>query len=102
MRFGWLLAPVLVLAACGNSGSADETGDGIHPQPQPTNGNIAIDARYETNVPRVWAAGDAHRGQSLIVWAIAEGRACAAAVDEYLVGETRLPAPILPTTRPLT
>jgi glutamate synthase (NADPH/NADH) small chain len=41
------------------------------------------------------------RGQSLIVWAIAEGRSCAAAVDTYLVGETSLPAPIEPTTRPL-
>jgi glutamate synthase (NADPH/NADH) small chain len=41
------------------------------------------------------------RGQSLIVWAIAEGRACAAAVDQYLSGETSLPAPIRPTDRPL-
>jgi glutamate synthase (NADPH/NADH) small chain len=42
------------------------------------------------------------RGQSLIVWAIAEGRAAAAAVDRFLVGETMLPAPIAPTARPLT
>jgi len=42
------------------------------------------------------------RGQSLIVWAIAEGRAAAAAVDRYLMGETSLPAPIRPTDRPLT
>jgi glutamate synthase (NADPH/NADH) small chain len=41
------------------------------------------------------------RGQSLIVWAIAEGRACAAGVDTYLMGETSLPSPILPTERPL-
>ena len=41
------------------------------------------------------------RGQSLIVWAIAEGRACAAGVDRWLMGETSLPSPILPTTRPL-
>ncbi|MBL9015268.1 MAG: glutamate synthase, partial [Myxococcales bacterium] len=47
-------------------------------------GNIAIDARYETNVPRVWAAGDAHRGASLIVWAIAEGRELARHVDAEL------------------
>ena len=47
-------------------------------------GNSAIDARYETNVPRVWAAGDAHRGASLIVWAIAEGRELARHVDAEL------------------
>jgi len=47
-------------------------------------GNIAIDARYQTNVPRVWAAGDAHRGASLIVWAIAEGRELARCVDAEL------------------
>ena len=54
-----------------------------------------------TSVPGVFVAGDMGRGQSLIVWAIAEGRACAAGVDRYLVGETTLPAPMLPTTRPL-
>jgi glutamate synthase (NADPH/NADH) small chain len=46
-------------------------------------------------------AGDAGRGQSLIVWAIAEGRAAAAAVDRYLTGSTNLPAPIPATARPL-
>jgi glutamate synthase (NADPH/NADH) small chain len=65
-------------------------------------GNVRRDARFMTNVPGVFVAGDMGRGQSLIVWAIAEGRACAAGVDEYLVGETTLPAPIVPTTRPLT
>ena len=50
----------------------------------------------------VFVAGDAGRGQSLIVWAIAEGRAAAAAVDTYLTGTTTLPAPIPPTERPLT
>jgi glutamate synthase (NADPH/NADH) small chain len=50
----------------------------------------------------VFAAGDMGRGQSLIVWAIAEGRSCAAGVDAWLMGETTLPAPISPTTRPLT
>ena len=54
-----------------------------------------------TNVPGVFVAGDMGRGQSLIVWAIAEGRSCAAGVDRYLVGETTLPSPVLPTTRPL-
>ncbi|HVK85261.1 MAG TPA: glutamate synthase subunit beta [Kofleriaceae bacterium] len=47
-------------------------------------GNIAVDARYATNVPGVFAAGDAHRGASLIVWAIAEGRELARAVDQQL------------------
>jgi glutamate synthase (NADPH/NADH) small chain len=49
----------------------------------------------------VFVAGDAGRGQSLIVWALAEGRAAAAAVDRYLMGSTTLPAPIGPTDRPL-
>lgn len=49
---------------------------------------------YGTNTPGVFVAGDAGRGQSLIVWAIAEGRAAAASIDEYLVGETQLPSPI--------
>lgn len=64
-------------------------------------GNIARDASYATSVPGVFVAGDAGRGQSLIVWAIAEGRAAAAAVDEFLTGSTNLPAPIRPTDRPL-
>jgi len=65
-------------------------------------GNIARGTRYETGVPGVFVAGDAGRGQSLIVWAIAEGRAAAASVDHWLMGRTRLPTPIPPTARPLT
>jgi len=49
----------------------------------------------------VFVCGDMGRGQSLIVWAIAEGRSCAAAVDEFLVGSTSLPAPIVPDASPL-
>ena len=64
-------------------------------------GNIARASNYATNVDGVFVAGDAGRGQSLIVWAIAEGRAAAAGVDEYLTGSTNLPAPIPPTARPL-
>jgi glutamate synthase (NADPH/NADH) small chain len=64
-------------------------------------GNVSRDDRYMTNVPGVFVAGDAGRGQSLIVWAIAEGRACAAGVDRFLMGHTALPAPIPPTARPL-
>jgi glutamate synthase (NADPH/NADH) small chain len=64
-------------------------------------GNIKRDNSYATNVEGVFVAGDAGRGQSLIVWAIAEGRAAAAGVDKYLTGSTQLPAPIPPTARPL-
>ncbi len=64
-------------------------------------GNVARDENYHTNVPGVFVAGDMGRGQSLIVWAIAEGRACAAGVDAHLMGETSLPSPIPPTARPL-
>jgi len=65
-------------------------------------GNVARDDGYSSSVEGVFVAGDAGRGQSLIVWAIAEGRAAAAAVDTYLTGTTTLPAPIPPTERPLT
>ncbi len=65
-------------------------------------GAIARDNQYHTDVPGVFVAGDAGRGQSLIVWAIAEGRACAAGVDRWLTGSTSLPAPVGPADRPLT
>jgi glutamate synthase (NADPH/NADH) small chain len=64
-------------------------------------GNVARDATWSTNVPGVFVAGDMGRGQSLIVWAIAEGRATAAAVDTYLMGTTDLPANVRPTSRPI-
>ncbi len=64
-------------------------------------GSIARDASYATNLDGVFVAGDAGRGQSLIVWAIAEGRSAAAAADAYLTGSTNLPAPIAPTARSL-
>jgi glutamate synthase (NADPH/NADH) small chain len=64
-------------------------------------GNLARDDTYQSSVPGVFVAGDAGRGQSLIVWAIAEGRAAAAAVDAHLTGSTTLHAPIRPTERPL-
>ncbi len=59
-------------------------------------GNVARDGRWATNVADVFVCGDMGRGQSLIVWAIAEGRSAAAAVDEHLMGETLLPAPLVP------
>jgi glutamate synthase (NADPH/NADH) small chain len=64
--------------------------------------NVARDKAYLTSVDGVFAAGDMGRGQSLIVWAIAEGRAAAAGVDRYLTGRDVLPYPIAPTDRPLT
>ncbi len=64
--------------------------------------NVARDQAFMTNIEGVFSAGDMGRGQSLIVWAIAEGRAAAAGVDAYLTGRDRLPRPINPTDRPLT
>ena len=57
-------------------------------------GNVARDAAWMTNVPGVFTAGDMQRGQSLIVWAIAEGRSAARGIDAYLMGESQLPAPL--------
>ena len=64
-------------------------------------GNVARDESWSTNVEGVFVAGDMGRGQSLIVWAIAEGRSAASAVDAWLMGETLLPSPIEPTAAPL-
>jgi len=92
----------LVLFAMGFTGP--ET-DGVVSQLGPEldeRGNIARDASYMTTAEGVFVAGDAGRGQSLIVWAIAEGRAAAAGVDAWLTGSTTLPAPIQPTERPLS
>jgi glutamate synthase (NADPH/NADH) small chain len=63
-------------------------------------GLAARTADFETNVPGVFVAGDAGRGASLVVWAIAEGRAVAAQVDTYLTGSSVLPAPVRATDRP--
>ena len=91
----------LVLFAMGfvgpqQAGLVEQLGVELDPR-----GNIVRDASFATTVEGVFAAGDAGRGQSLIVWAIAEGRAAASAVDRYLTGSTALPAPILPSARPL-
>jgi glutamate synthase (NADPH/NADH) small chain len=64
-------------------------------------GNVARDDAWATNVPGVFVCGDMGRGQSLIVWAIAEGRSCAAAVDRALMGGTDLPAPLTPDAAPI-
>ncbi|SNR54495.1 glutamate synthase (NADPH/NADH) small chain [Haloechinothrix alba] len=65
-------------------------------------GNVARGNDYQTSVEGVFSAGDMGRGQSLIVWAIAEGRAAAAGVDAYLTGRDVLPAPVKPTDRPIS
>jgi glutamate synthase (NADPH/NADH) small chain len=87
----------LILLALGfvgpeRPGLLDELGVAIGPR-----GTVIRDERYMTTVPGVFVAGDAGRGQSLIVWAIAEGRSAAAGVDAYLTGRTALPDPLEPT-----
>ena len=86
----------LVLLAMGFLGTerrnaVDELGVEVGPR-----GNVAADREWATNVEGVFVCGDQTRGQSLIVWAIAEGRSCAAAVDRWLMETTSLPAPIVP------
>jgi glutamate synthase (NADPH/NADH) small chain len=92
----------LVLVAMGFTGPETDT---LAPQlglPVSDSGAVARQADYTTNEPGVFVAGDAGRGQSLIVWAIAEGRAAAAKVDEYLEGTTMLPAPVKATDRAIS
>jgi len=91
----------LVLLALGFTGAEREgLGEqfGLDFDPR---GNVARDDSWRTNVDGVFVCGDMGRGQSLIVWAIAEGRSCAAAVDIALMGETDLPSPVQPTDQPL-
>jgi len=64
-------------------------------------GNVARDGDFGTSIDNVWVCGDMGRGQSLIVWAIAEGRSCAAAVDRHLTGDTTLPAPVDSAAQPM-
>jgi glutamate synthase (NADPH/NADH) small chain len=64
-------------------------------------GTIAVGPDWQTSREGVFACGDAARGQSLVVWAIAEGRAAATAVDRYLMGTSDLPAPVVPGQLPL-
>ncbi|PYI67634.1 glutamate synthase [Arthrobacter livingstonensis] len=87
----------LVLLSLGFTGP--ETAELTHQLPVELDArsNVGRDGYYMTSRTGVFAAGDAGRGQSLIVWAIAEGRACAAAVDKFLMGETFLPAPVSPS-----
>jgi glutamate synthase (NADPH/NADH) small chain len=64
-------------------------------------GALSCGSNWQTTAPGVFVCGDAHRGASLIVWAIAEGRSAAHAVDAFLMGESDLPAPVVPTALPL-
>jgi glutamate synthase (NADPH/NADH) small chain len=84
----------LVLLAMGFTGPVrgpllDDLGVTVTPR-----GNVGRDAKWMTNVPGVFTAGDMQRGQSLIVWAIAEGRSAARAIDQFLMSESQLPAPL--------
>jgi glutamate synthase (NADPH/NADH) small chain len=65
-------------------------------------GNVQRSNDWATNADGVFVAGDAGRGQSLIVWAIAEGRSAAAAIDEYLEGSSELPKPVKTTDQPIS
>ncbi|MCZ2812908.1 MULTISPECIES: glutamate synthase subunit beta [unclassified Modestobacter] len=91
----------LVLLALGytgpeTTGLVEELGCGVDER-----GRVARDDEYMSSVPGVFVAGDMGRGQSLIVWAIAEGRAAAAAVDTWLTGNSMLPRPVTPDAVPL-
>jgi glutamate synthase (NADPH/NADH) small chain len=88
----------LVLLALGFTGTES---DSLHAQLRVPfqAGNVERDGDYQTSESGVFVAGDAGRGQSLIVWAIAEGRSAAASVDRFLQGETELPSPVKPTDR---
>ena len=89
----------LVLLALGFTGPERDRLDDQLPLPFEDSGVIERDGDYQTSEAGVFVTGDAGRGQSLIVWAIAEGRATASAVDRYLEGETELPFPVRPTDR---
>jgi glutamate synthase (NADPH/NADH) small chain len=89
---GFSLKADLVLLAMGflgprRAGMVEQSGVALDPR-----GNVRADTvGYQTSVPKVFAAGDMRRGQSLVVWAIREGRQCARAVDAFLMGESTLP-----------
>jgi glutamate synthase (NADPH) small chain len=91
----------LVLLALGFSGAErgpllDDLGVAVG-----TDGNVVRDGGWQTSVPGVYVAGDAGRGASLVVWAIAEGRAAAAAIDRKLAGATQLPVAVTPQSAPI-
>jgi glutamate synthase (NADPH) small chain len=92
----------LVLLALGFTGAEHESLTSQVDAAFDEKGNVARAADWQTNQDGFFVAGDAGRGQSLIVWAIAEGRAAAAAIDNYLEGVTELPAPVKPTDKAIS
>ncbi|GAB3843288.1 glutamate synthase subunit beta [Nesterenkonia populi] len=92
----------LILLALGFTGAEQETLDSQLGMEFTSRGAVDRGQDYQTNVEGVFTVGDAGRGASLVVWAIAEGRAAAAKVDEFLEGSTRLPAPVKPTDRAIS
>jgi glutamate synthase (NADPH/NADH) small chain len=89
----FLVEADLVLLAMGfvhpeHGGILDQLGVALN-----TRGNVGVDKHFMTNVPGVFAAGDMQRGQSLVVWAIADGRKAARGIDEYLLGQSSLETP---------
>jgi glutamate synthase (NADPH/NADH) small chain len=87
----------LVLLALGFTGPETDGVQGELQLSMDSKGNFVRDENWSTASDGVFVAGDAGRGQSLIVWAIAEGRSAAAAIDRYLEGDSELPAPVKPT-----
>jgi glutamate synthase (NADPH/NADH) small chain len=87
----------LVLLAAGFVGTdVPDLLDALGVHQDPSDGTAIVDDAWQTTSPGVYACGDATRGASLVVWAIAEGRACAAAVDRALSGDSELPSPVRP------
>jgi len=87
----------LVLLAAGFVGTdVPELLEALGARRDPLRGTADVDERWQTSADGVYACGDASRGASLVVWAIAEGRACAASVDGALTGASELPNPVAP------
>jgi glutamate synthase (NADPH/NADH) small chain len=97
-----ILPADLVLLALGFTGVESENISEQSSIALDERGNVARSTDWATNADGVFVAGDAGRGQSLIVWAIAEGRSAAAAIDEYLEGSSELPRPVKSTDRPIS
>jgi glutamate synthase (NADPH) small chain len=92
----------LVLVAAGFVGTdVPELLHALEVEVDPARGTAVVDDGWRTSAPGIYACGDASRGASLVVWAIAEGRACAAAVDDVLTGASDLPRPVAPRAVPL-
>jgi glutamate synthase (NADPH/NADH) small chain len=87
----------LVLVAAGFVGTdVPDLITALGAEVDPARGTAVVDDGWQTSAPGVYSCGDATRGASLVVWAIAEGRACAAAVDDTLTGASDLPRPVVP------